>query len=151
MIGQRFGGLIMLVISLGYGIAALGIPVLPADALEPMSARTLPLVLSALGLLLGVALWFNGLEVERDVLERITPAAGIRAAGLLGLCAMYGLALEPLGFVVASCGAVTAGLLLMGERRPLLLFGLPILVVGLVWLVLEGLLEVHLAWGSLWH
>ncbi len=141
----------MLAVSLAYGGAALGIPVLPADALEPMSARTLPLALAALGLLLGLALCVRGLDVERDVLRNVSVASSVRAAGLLGLCVLYGLAIEPLGFVPGGCLAVVCGLLLLGERRPAVLLGLPIAALGLLWLVLEGLLDVHLLRGTLWQ
>ncbi len=150
MISERSGGAIVLVVSLAYGLAALGIPVLPADAQEPMSARTLPLVLAGVGVLLGVALCVSRLQPEREVIGRITSASFGRASGLLAICVLYGLSMAWLGFIAASIAALAGGLLLLGERRPVVIVGVPVAAVVMVWFVLEQGLQVHLTTGSLW-
>ncbi len=126
----------MLAVSLLYGVSALNIPVLPADALEPMSARSLPLFLAAAGVVLSLVLCAGGLMPEREVLARITAPASRRAVLLLGIAVGYALLLPILGFVVSTALLILGGLLIMGVRGSWTLLLVPFTVTAGFWLAL---------------
>ena len=53
---DHIGGFIFLVLSVTYGYYAQRIPMLPGDEFEPFHAQTLPIALSYLGGVLGIAM-----------------------------------------------------------------------------------------------
>ncbi len=144
---QRIGGLLFVAFSLAYGWFARDIPSLPVDAVEAMSARTLPFVLAAVGTLLGVAMVLAPAPPDADLAGRSRRWGPVLA--LLVSVSMYAALLPWLGFLLATSAFLVAGFVLLGERRPwlLLLGSLPL--VGLLWLVLSVGLGVYLAPGRL--
>ena len=104
----------MLIVSLAYGLSALQIPVLPADALEPMSARSLPLAIAALGVCLSVALLVRGLPLQADVLSEISSRSVVRVVGLVLICLIYAALIPGLGFAVASVLCLSGCMLVLG-------------------------------------
>ena len=143
----RSGGAIMLVVSLAYGLGALEIPVLPADALEPMSARSLPLAIAALGVCLSVALLVRGLPVHADVLREIGARTVVRVVGLVLICLLYAVLIPGLGFAVASTLCLSGCMVVLGVRSVGTLVGVPLVVVATLWLVLTQGLGVYLPSG----
>ena len=137
----------MLIVSLAYGLSALQIPVLPADALEPMSARSLPLAIAALGVCLSVALLVRGLPVQADVLSEISIRSVVRVVGLVLICLIYAALIPGLGFAVASVLCLSGCMLVLGVRSFGPLMGVPLIVVATLWLVLTQGLGVYLPVG----
>ncbi len=70
------------------------------------------------------------------------PASGVRALTLIGLCAVYTLLLNPIGFLVATPFFVALALILMEERKPLL-----VLTTSVAFTVVTYLL-IHTALGG---
>jgi hypothetical protein len=48
------------------------------------------------------------------------PASGVRAMTMIGLCALYTFLLNPVGFLVVTPPFTALALMLMGERKPVL-------------------------------
>lgn len=142
--------LILFVVMAAYGYHALQIPSFPGQELEPFKPRTMPVLLTAAGLLL-------------TAIRIVKLARGEGTEGSLGLSGLnwrpaawlclsmlgYGFLMTPLGFVVATTLFLIAGFLILGERRRSVLLFLPLgFSVAFFLLMTEGL-GLYLASGSL--
>ena len=147
----RLPGFVVLVITGLYGWQALQIPVFAADAHEAMTAQTMPLVLTAALSIIGVILLFPQQPGVSLVSTLSTDhRRWWQVAGLLAVCIVFGLVIEPLGVLPASALALLLSLLVLGVRhRPTLLL-VPLLVSAALWLLLVGLLGLYLDPGYLW-
>jgi putative tricarboxylic transport membrane protein len=140
---ERLAALAILAFSLGYFMLAFTIRVPPGPGDSPISARTFPFGLGALGMILSFA-----------ILMKPPPGAPIgaaafawgRAAGLLTLMCGFAFSIGFLGFVVASSLFLAAGFRVLGERRPLVLAPVAAVTALGFWIVFE-LLDVKLDWG----
>jgi putative tricarboxylic transport membrane protein len=147
----RLPGFVLLAIAGIYGWQALQIPVFAADSREAMTAQTMPLVLAGALSIIGVVLLFP----KRSGVSLVSSLSADRrrwwqAFGLLGVCIVFGLVLEPLGVLFASALALLTSLLVLGVRhRPTLLL-VPLLVSAGLWFLLVGLLGLYLDPGYLW-
>lgn len=139
---ERLAALLILLFSLAYFVLAFGIRLPPSSDDSPFSARTFPLVLGPIAMALSLALLIKppgGGDVGRGL-------SWGRALGLLGLMALYALAINHLGFVVTSALFLAAGFYVLGERRMKVL--LPVAVVtALGFWIMFTLLSVQLDWG----
>jgi putative tricarboxylic transport membrane protein len=139
---ERVVALLILLFSLAYFVLAFGIKLPPSSDETPFSARTFPLVLGPLAMALSLALLLKppgGEDVGRGL-------AWARALGLVGLMALYALAIDRLGFVVTSALFLAGGFYVLGERRMKVL--LPIAAAtALAFWTMFTLLDVHLDWG----
>ncbi len=139
---ERLVALLILLFSLAYFVLAFGIKLPPSSDETPFSARTFPLVLGPLAMALSLALLLKppgGEDVGRGL-------AWARALGLVGLMALYALAIDRLGFVVTSALFLAAGFYVLGERRMKVL--LPIAATtALAFWTMFTLLDVQLDWG----
>lgn len=73
----------------------------------------------------------------------------LRFIGVLGVSTAYLMTLEPLGFPIASVLLLAANLLILGERRVLLLLLVPTALTGAVMLTFTTLLGLRLPAGTL--
>ena len=71
------------------------------------------------------------------------------AAGLLVLMIAYGLALEWLGFLVATTLFLIVGFWMLGERRPGILLAVSVPFTVGFWLLLTKALDIYLAPGQI--
>lgn len=144
---DHIGGLVFLCLSVAYGYYARDIPLLPGDEFEPFTARSVPHALAWIGGILSLALIVTA---KSDVANKLR-LAGLDF-GLVGklliLVVMFGLALDWLGFLLATVLFLIAGYWLLGERRPkmLLIASIPF-AVG-IWFILTQLLDIYLAKGK---
>lgn len=145
MTNERIGGLIFLALSIFYGVGALAIPSLPIDEFEAMTARTLPFVLSGLGVVLSLALILRNGGDATSFRQGEWPLVG----QLIGLSVVYALLLDWLGFIFCTAAFLAGGFVILGERRWPVVAGLPIALVGLLWLLLVVVLDVYLSPGRL--
>ncbi len=145
---DHIGGLVFLCLSVAYGYYAGQIQMLPGDEFEPFNARTIPDALALLGGLLSVAMLITA---KADPGRRLSLSGYdfVLVAQLLVLVVLFALALEWLGFLLATAFFLIAGYWLLGERRirTLLLASVPF-AVG-IWFVLSQLLDIYLAPGRL--
>lgn len=148
---NRIGGLLFLALSIGYGYSATSIPLFPGEELEPVSARSLPYVLAILGGLLSLALLLFDKGDDPAQSEQLSDLDWRLAASLLLLMIAYGLALEWLGFLLATLVFLMCGFWLLGERRPKVLLGVAVPFTVGFWALLTQALDIYLAPGSLMH
>lgn len=145
---DHIGGLVFLALSVAYGFYATQIPLLPGDEFEAFHAQSLPKALAYLGGILSIGLIVTA---ERDAKNKLTLAGYdfLLVAKLLVLVVIFGLALEWVGFLIATVIFLVAGYWLLGVRSPktLVLASVPFAVV--IWFVLAQLLDIYLAPGKL--
>jgi putative tricarboxylic transport membrane protein len=140
---ERMAALALLAFSLGYFLLAFTIKVPPGPDDSPFSARSFPFGLGALGIFLSFLL------IVRPASDEAVGVAGFawgRAVGLLALMGIFALAIDFLGFVVASALFLAAGFRILGEKRPAVLVPVAIGTALGFWIMFE-LLDVKLDWG----
>ena len=144
---ERIGALFFLVLSLAYGYMAYQIRLYPGDELEAMTARTLPIVLSGLGIVFSLILIATGKQEEQ----------GVNIAGLdwkpvillMLLSLIYGYTLDWLGFLLSTTLFLIAGFWILGEKRPKILLLVAVPFVFIFWFGLTQMLEIYLAPGRI--
>ncbi|PKH08158.1 tripartite tricarboxylate transporter TctB family protein [Moritella sp. Urea-trap-13] len=152
---DRVSGLIFLLVCLIYGYQATQIQLFPGDEYEAFTARTLPYLLTAGGIIMSLLL-----IVMSPVTASSTNACAQQAADessldwrLLGafvaLMTAYGIGLTWLGFVLATSLFLLVGFWLLGERRKAVLFGASFPFVTVFWLLLTKVLDIYLEPGYL--
>ncbi len=144
---ERIGALFFLVLSIAYGYLASEIRLHPGDEYEAMNARTLPYVLSAMGVVLSFALLLGGRhEATTGKLSALNWRPVIV---LLGLTLLYGFAIDWLGFLLSTTLFLIAGFRTLGERRIKVLLLVAVPFVFIFWFGLTQLLDIYLAPGRI--
>ncbi len=145
---DRFGGVLILFFCCAYGWLALDIPSTSQQIGSAFTARTMPIALTSVGVIL--SLWLI-------LFPKHNPAsADIKLNWIPGLCFLilmsgYGLSIRPLGFILATGFFLALGFALLGERKPVLLGVLPTVIATTFWLLLSKLLGVYVApWPAIW-
>ena len=156
---DRLGALILLAFSIGYGVMIYDIPLLPFQANQAFTARTLPQALAILGIVLSLVLLFKPLSDDdrktnarwRDAMAHIlrrvpgqTYPLG-RVATLCVVMTIYGLSVRPAGFIVATSLFLICGMYILGERRHVLILATSIGVVLFFWTLMTQFLGVYIA------
>ena len=118
---DHIGGLVFLLLSVAYGYYGQQIPLLPGDEWEPFHARTLPDALAALGVVLSLVMLVTAERKPEGKLVLAGYDFGL-VAKLLGAVLVFALALEWLGFLLATIVFLVSGFWLLGERRIKTLF-----------------------------
>ncbi len=138
---DRIGGVLLLVFCLTYGLLSQQITLLPFQENVAFHARTMPEVLSVLGIGLAVLIIvFPGSDKKLEL-------AGynwISCALFLGLMSLYGLTIRPLGFILSTSLFLMIGFWLLGERKPLLLILASVPLVVLFWVLMTQGLDVFI-------
>ncbi len=139
---DRIGALLLLAFSIFYWLRIDEIRLLPFQADAAFTARTIPEVLSVMGVVLSLILLLrpgNGAKVE---------AAGFlwgKAALICLLMVAYGLTVRPAGFLLSTSLFLIGGYWILGERRWLVLLGAAVPLVVLFWLLMSQVLGVYVA------
>jgi putative tricarboxylic transport membrane protein len=142
---DRVGAMIFLLVCLCYGYQTTQIPLFPGDEYEPFTARTLPTLLTYIGIGLSLLLLVTG-QPDKQSGAVITFNWKLLISFLL-LMALYGLGLTYLGFVLATSFFLLAGFYLLGERRKPILFGASFPFVIAFYLLLTKGLDIYLEPG----
>ncbi|MBA5762947.1 tripartite tricarboxylate transporter TctB family protein [Vibrio sp. 404] len=144
---DRIGALIFLVVCLCYGYQTTQIPLFPGDEYEPFTARTLPTILTFIGIALALLLLISA--DNNDEAFEVRHFNWKLLAGFIVLMALYGIGLTYVGFVLATIAFLLAGFFILGERRKKVLFGASIPFVIAFYLLLTQGLDVYLEPGLL--
>lgn len=142
---DRVGALIFLVLCLCYGYQTTLIPFFPGDEYEPFTARTLPSILTYIGIFLSFLLLITA-KPDKDS-GAVTDFDWKLLSAFLILMALYGVGLTYLGFVLATGFFLLAGFYLLGERNKKILFGASFPFVIAFYLMLTQGLDVYLEPG----
>lgn len=144
---NRLGGLIFLLLSMTYGYTATEITLFPGEEFEPVTSRTFPYALALLGAICSLALIVFDRESESAGDGMSGDLHWRLAAGLLLLMIGYGLALEWLGFLIATILFLVCGFWMLGEHRPKILLAVAIPFTVGFWALLTQALDIYLAPG----
>lgn len=148
---DRVGAMIFLLLCLCYGYQTSQIPLFPGDEYEPFTARTLPTLLTYVGIGLSLLLLVTGQPDKQS--GAVVGFNWKLLGGFLALMALYGVGLTYLGFVLATGFFLLAGFYLLGERRKSILLGASFPFVIAFYLLLTQGLDIYLEPGlifTLW-
>ena len=138
---DRIGGILLLVFCVTYGLLSQHIRLLPFQENVAFHARTMPEVLSILGIGLSIiVIAFPGSK-EKPNLQGFDLVKG---ALFLGLMSLYGLTIRPLGFIIATSLFLMIGFGLLGERKPLNLVLVAVPLVVAFWALMTQGLDVFI-------
>jgi len=139
---NRVGGLILLVFSVAYAYLTTKITLLPFQAQAAFTAKTLPEVLSVLGVVFSLILIIRPGE---DTPQDLQHYHWGRAAVICLIMVIYGLVIRPAGFVPSTIVFLMSGFLILGERRWIMMWVTSVLLVVLFWMLMTQVLNVHIA------
>ena len=142
---DRVGAIIFLLFCLCYGYQTTQIPLFPGDEYEPFTARTLPAILTYVGIGLALMLLVTGQPDKQS--GAVMSFNWKLLIAFLVLMALYGLGLTYIGFVLATGLFLLAGFYLLGERRKSVLFGASFPFVIAFYLLLTQGLDIYLEPG----
>ncbi len=130
---ERIGALFFLMLSIAYGYYAGEIRLYPGDELDPMTARTLPYVLSAMGVVFSLVLLVSANKTGSGAsLDNLNWKP---VASLMGLTLLYGIALDWLGFLISTTLFLIAGFWILGEKRIKVLLLVAVPFVFIFWFI----------------
>jgi len=144
---ERIGALFFLMLSILYGHLASDIRLYPGDELEAMTARTLPYVLSGLGIVFSLSLLIGGKSAVVGPVAANLNWKPVIFLMLLSLC--YGFALDWLGFLISTTLFLIAGFRILGEKRVKILLLVAVPFVFIFWFGLTQMLDIYLAPGRI--
>ncbi len=144
---ERIGALFFLVVSIAYGYFAAEIKLYPGDELDPMTAQTLPYVLSAMGITFSLFLLINGNHKEFG--SGFAHLNWKPVIALMLLTLFYGFSLDWLGFLISTTVFLIAGFRILGEKRIKVLLLVAVPFVFIFWFGLTQLLDIYLAPGRI--
>lgn len=152
---------------IGLVVAVCGVAVLilaagfrPGTVTDPIGTAGLPRALGVLMLIGGAAVVVRrllGWRTDNGVLVQDEgkaddpqhPASSARALGIAAGTVVYALALQPVGFPLATPLFLTGVMMAMGTRRPLQIFAVAVGVTIFVHLLFVGLFGILLPLGPL--
>ena len=144
---ERIGALFFLVLSVAYGFLAYEIELYPGDELEAMTARTLPVILSALGIVFSLVLIAGARQKDQGASIGSLDWKPVILLMLLSLA--YGFTLDWLGFLVSTTLFLIGGFRILGEKRLKMLLMVAVPFVFIFWFGLTQLLDIYLAPGRI--
>lgn len=151
---EKMGALLILALSIAYGIYAFKIPLIFLSQGESLNARTMPYALSIAGIVLSLLII---ILPSFDKAKAITVKQALRGLDwrrtgwITGLLIGYSLSMPWVGFVVASIGFMAGGTMILGERslKKILLASIPLVIV--LWFILTKILGMYIAPGELFY
>ena len=150
---DRWIAFLFLAFSIAYGWAAWEYPILPFERNNPIKPNTLPLGLSALGILFSLILVMStgrgggarssgGGDIQ---VARLGEYKIGQAIGLIVAMIVYAVALRPIGFVAATTLFLVGGGALLGERKFHILIPVALIGAGGVWYLVQEVLGIFLS------
>lgn len=139
---DRIGGLLLLAFCLFYWSKIGDIRLLPFQAGQAFTPRTIPQVLAVMGIVISVLIVVFPGNKERFDLRALNWPLGL---ALLILMSVYGLAVRPAGFLMATSLFLIIGFALLGERSILKLVLVAVPLVVAFWALMNYGLSVYVA------
>ena len=138
---DRLGGLLLLIFCLVYAWQSQNIKMLPFQVNSAFHARTMPEVLSVLGIGLSILVMIFPENGKRFSVSGLNWPLGI---AFLVLMSIYGFTVYPFGFLLSTSLFLMAGFAMLGERNviKLLLVAIPLVVA--FWLLMNYGLSVDI-------
>lgn len=138
---DRIGGLLILTFCIVYAVLSQQIRLLPFQANQAFTARTMPEVLSVLGITLSLLCIVLPGKSEKLSFPGYNWAIG---ALFLALMSAYGFTIRPMGFLLSTSLFLMIGFALLGERSPIKLVAVAVPLVVLFWVLMTQGLDVFI-------
>ena len=138
---DRIGGLLLLIFCLFYWWKISDIRLLPFQANQAFTPRTIPEVLSYLGIGLSVAIIVFPANREPFDLKDLNWPLGL---AFLVLMSVYGLTVRPAGFLLSTSLFLMIGFAMLGERNILKLLLVSVPLVVAFWILMNYGLSVFI-------
>ena len=113
---DRIGGVLLLIFSLFYWWKISDIRLLPFQANQAFTPRTIPEVLAYLGIGLSILIIVFPSNREQVNISQLNWPLGL---AFLALMSVYGFTVRPLGFLLSTSLFLMAGFFMLGERKVL--------------------------------
>ena len=139
---DRIGGLLLLAFCVFYAWQIDAIRILPFQANQAFTPRTIPVVLSILGIGLSILIVIFPSNKERLQISELNWPLGI---AFLVLMSVYGLSVRPVGFLISTSLFLMIGFAMLGERNLLKLVLVAIPLVVAFWALMNYGLSVYVA------
>ncbi len=144
---ERIGALFFLALAILYGYYGSEIQLFPGEELEAMNARTLPYAITILTVVLAIFLLVTANPDSEDEAHQATEWKLV--VTLIGLTVLYGLALDWLGFLLATILFLICGFRILGVTSWRMLLQVSVPFVVIFWAGLTQGLDIYLAPGRL--
>ncbi|MCP4183643.1 MAG: tripartite tricarboxylate transporter TctB family protein [Hyphomicrobiales bacterium] len=139
---DRVGGAVLLIFCIVYALMSQEIRLLPFQANAAFTARTMPEVLSVLGIAL--SLWIILIPSNHNK-PVFVGYQWVPTILFLISMSLYGLTIRYFGFIVSTSAFLMFGFFLLGERKPLTLLLAAVPLVVLFWFLMSKGLNIYLA------
>ncbi|RLB95970.1 MAG: tripartite tricarboxylate transporter TctB family protein [Deltaproteobacteria bacterium] len=154
MTREKAGALFFLLLSMGYGAVAFQIPLIFLSQGETFNARTMPFGIAIAGMVLSLLILIlppAAGEKAQTARQALSGLDWRRAAYLILLMVIYGIAMPWIGFLLSSVFFLIAGIYILGERniKLILLSSIPLVIV--LWLLLSKILGMYIAPGEIFY
>ncbi|WP_026480230.1 tripartite tricarboxylate transporter TctB family protein [Ahrensia sp. 13_GOM-1096m] len=136
---DRIGGILLLIFCCFYALKIGNIRLLPFQADQAFTARTMPEALAIVGIILSMALIIFPTNRERFSIREFNWPLGL---AFLVLMSLYGFTVRPFGFLLATSAFLIAGFAMLGERSPVKLVLVAVPLVVLFWALMNYGLDV---------
>ena len=143
MIQSRLIGAVFLLAFLAYGYTAKEIPLDFWAEVELFNARSFPIIVSVGGSIFALIFIFQAPSSPAEPLSGLN----IELVGLIGLMLLYAAFLERLGFISATVIFLVSAFLILGERRPIILFAVSGGITTCFYFLMS-VLEIYLPQGA---
>ena len=138
---DRIGGVLLLIFSLFYWWKISDIRLLPFQANQAFTPRTIPEVLAYLGIGLSILIIVFPSNRERVNISQLNWPLGL---AFLALMSVYGFTVRPLGFLLSTSLFLMAGFFMLGERKVLKLVLVSVPLVVAFWALMNFGLSVFI-------
>ena len=138
---SRIGGIFLLIFCLFYWWKIGDIRLLPFQANQAFTPRTIPQVLAVLGAGLSVLLIILPGKDERFDLKSLNWPLGL---AFLVLMSVYGFTVRPMGFLLSTSLFLMIGFAMLGERNPIKLILVAVPLVVAFWVLMNYGLSVFI-------
>jgi putative tricarboxylic transport membrane protein len=151
---DRWVAIIFLIISLVYGYAAFNYPLLPFERHMSFLPNTLPMALSALGVVISlIIIVLPRAPADADLGDiDLDTARAFNLGQTLGLVAamvLYAVLLRPIGFLLATSSFIAGSAIVLGERKFHILIPIAVVTAVAIWYLVQETLGIFLRpWPS---
>ncbi len=153
---DRWIAILFLAVCLVYGYAAYNYPLLPFERNMPFLPNTLPMALSALGVIVALVIVLSPRPAQDADDPGDADLAHFRefkiaqTLGLVGAMVLYALLLRPIGFLAATTLFIAGSGFVLGERKLHVLVPIAVVTAGLIWYLVQETLGIFLRpWPAL--